>query len=191
MTLHKAFLRIICLIPLIGALPLGPAVSASEPVYRSIFDWCIHKDKLSGTTRNLVETLLLKAETTDCGIAQQRLSQMTSLNLDATPLSNPDQVTAGPISDLRPLSTLTQLTSLNLYHQQLTDLRPLSSLVNLRYLDLRGTGITNIEPLAALKNLRIVDLRENLIPDLQPLGDLPKLEQVYFIDHRPWSAPPK
>ncbi|MGR3275633.1 leucine-rich repeat domain-containing protein [Acaryochloris marina NIES-2412] len=183
MAYRNSLLKPIYLMLLTGVFTFKLSMAiACKPVYESIYDWCIHKNKLSGTTRNLIETLLLKAETTDCTLAQQRLSQMTYLNLDATPLSDPNQVTAGPISDLRPLSTLMQLKGLNLYHQQLTDLRPLASLVNLSYVDLRGTGITNIEPLSALKNLRELDLRENFIRDLRPLADLPKLERLRLSD---------
>ncbi|QUY43352.1 leucine-rich repeat domain-containing protein [Acaryochloris marina] len=183
MAYRKVLLKPIYLMLLTGVFTFRLSMAiACKPVYRSIYDWCIHKNKLSGTTRNLIETLLLKAETTDCTLAQQRLSQMTYLNLDATPLSDPNQVTAGPISDLRPLSTLTQLKGLNLYHQQLTDLRPLASLVNLGYINLQGTGITKIELLSALKNLKSLDLRDNPITDFRPLGDLPKLKQLYLGD---------
>lgn len=139
-------------------------------------------NQLSGTTRNLVETLLLKMETKQCDLAHDRLQLVQYLNLDATPLSDPNPVTTGPISDLRPLSSLTNLKGLNLYHQPLTGLKPLSALVNLTYLDLRGTGVTDITPLAPLKNLQTLDLRENAITSWQPLKALPRLQQLFLGD---------
>ncbi len=64
---------------------------------------------------------------------------MTSLWLDVN-----------QISDLTPLSGLTELTTLLLVENQITDASPLVGLVKLKYLNIRGNKLVDLEPLVAL-----------------------------------------
>ena len=74
------------------------------------------------------------------------------------------------ISDLNPLSNLTNLQRLYLRLQEITDISPLSRLTNLTTLDLvAGNQINDITPLTGLTNLTTLLLDDNLSSDLQPL----------------------
>ncbi|MCL1998329.1 MAG: leucine-rich repeat domain-containing protein, partial [Turicibacter sp.] len=76
------------------------------------------------------------------------------------------------LRDLEPLAELTNLRFLNLSSNQITDISPLASLVNLRDLDLSRNEITDLRPLAELANLEVLELWNNRIMDVRPLADL-------------------
>ena len=90
------------------------------------------------------------------------------------------------IQDLRPLSNLTHLTSLHIWHTTLKgpvtdlDLRPLTNLVQLEVLSLSGNGITDITPLSHLTKLRKLHLTHNYITDITPLSHLTKLRKLHL-----------
>src|SRR5262249_22252485 len=67
------------------------------------------------------------------------------------------------LSDLSPLASLAQLTTLYLWNcPQLSDLSPLASLTQLTLLDLRNCKqVSGITPLAGLSHLTTLDLRGN------------------------------
>ena len=73
------------------------------------------------------------------------------------------------ISDLSPLSGLTQLAGLDLEGNQISDISPLAGLTNLLILELGNNNISDISALAGLTNLRNVTLWENNISDISPL----------------------
>lgn len=79
------------------------------------------------------------------------------------------------ISDLSPLSNLTNLRELHLLNQEITDISPLAELTNLTKLDLGRNQISDIGPLSGLTDLSTVVLDGNLITDLQPLATNPGL----------------
>ena len=81
------------------------------------------------------------------------------------------------ITDLSPLSGLTNLTHLAISNLNLTvsDLSPILGLTNLRTLSLRGMNITDISALAGLTNLTSLWLDGNAITDLSPLSGLTNL----------------
>jgi hypothetical protein len=88
------------------------------------------------------------------------------------------------IQDLRPLSNLTNLKSLHIWHITLKgpvtdlDLRPLTNLVQLEVLSLEGNGITDITPLSHLTKLRRLHLTHNYITDITPLSHLIELREL-------------
>ena len=67
---------------------------------------------------------------------------------------------------------------LALKNNQLTDLGPLSGLTNLRCLELNENQIVDISALSALTNLTELNLSENEIADLTPLGSLTNLTRL-------------
>jgi Leucine-rich repeat (LRR) protein len=82
------------------------------------------------------------------------------------------------ITDLTPLSALTNLTKLGLSDNQInqiTDLTPLSALTNLTGLVLSDNQITDLTPLSALTNLTALYLNKNQITDLTPLNQITDL----------------
>jgi len=130
---------------------------------KTFVDWCLNKTSLSVETQRTVDAMLQVAKTTDCYQAEKLLSTQTRLFLNNS------------IADLRPLSTLTNLTGLDLNNNSITDLRPLSTLTNLTGLDLNNNSITDLRPLSTLTNLTGLDLGNNQITDLRPLSTLTNL----------------
>ena len=156
-------------------------------------------------------------------LTKEKLQEVTSLNVenegvyDITGLEFATNLTElaisqNPITDLRPLSNLTQLVKL--YFEYVPensidlDLRPLSTLINLEVLSLWNTWISaDISALAGLKKLRILELSSNQIEDisllkgltelrilqikgspikdLQPLANLTNLRHLYLSDVSP------
>ena len=84
------------------------------------------------------------------------------------------------ISDLSGLEHATNLTTLNLYGNQLTNISPLSRLEGLLSLDLGKNTITDIEPLKALTALTTLYLDRNPIIDFRPLSSLTNLGVLHL-----------
>jgi hypothetical protein len=94
------------------------------------------------------------------------------------------------LTDLRPLASFTQLTSLNLNgcymefggrncsHGKLSDISILANFTHLTELDLGQNSITDMSPLAALTELRVLDISDNPIIDLSPLSTLKNLTDL-------------
>src|SRR4029078_8617892 len=77
---------------------------------KTFADWCRQKASLSPEAKHTVEVLLQEVGTTDCDAANQKLFAIEALNL------NDNQ-----ISDIKPLKSLTHLTSLGLENNQISD----------------------------------------------------------------------
>jgi internalin A len=88
------------------------------------------------------------------------------------------------ITDLTPLSELTNLQHLDLGNNQITDLMPLSGLTNLQILNLRDNQITDLTPLSKLTNLQNLYLSRNQINDLTPLNDLTELQRLWLLSNQ-------
>jgi hypothetical protein len=102
---------------------------------------------------------------------------------DITPLTGMTNLTElflgrNNISDLTPLAGLTNLTKLNLHHNNISDLTPLAGLTNLTTLFLGRNNISDLTPLAGLTNLEELLLLNNNISDLTPLAGLTNLEEL-------------
>ena len=124
-------------------------------------------------------------------LTKEKLQEVISLNVenkgiyDITGLEFATSLTElaisqNPITDLRPLSNLTQLVQLYFEHVPENamdlDLRPLSTLINLEVLSLWNTWISaDISTLAGLKKLRVLELSSNQIEDISLLEGLTEL----------------
>jgi internalin A len=185
-------LATLCVFLFVSSLP-ARAFPSPETTPKTFADWCLNKNKESVETKHTVDVLLQAAETQDCNQANKFLSTSTPLILiltnkqitDLRPLSTLTNLTGldlgnNQITDLRPLSSLTNLTELYLYNNQITNLKPLSSLTNLTYLHLYNNQITDLRPLSPLTNLTGLWLEDNQIADLRPLSDLTKLAELYL-----------
>ena len=84
------------------------------------------------------------------------------------------------ISDLSPLSNLTNLTSLTLINNTISNLSPLTNLTSLTFLDLAGNNLSdsNLSPLTGLTSLTELGLSYNIISDLTPLSGLINLTDL-------------
>ena len=80
--------------------------------------------------------------------------------------------------DLKEISKLKSLESLNLSSTPIKDLSFISELVNLKQLYLCYDEITDISPLSSLKQLNFLCLSENSISDISPLSELTGLETL-------------
>ena len=84
------------------------------------------------------------------------------------------------IKDLSPLSGLVNLVELRLSSNQISDLTPLSELTSLSSLSLGDNQITDLTPLANLLSLTELGLENNQIRDLSPLSVLRNLANLYL-----------
>ncbi|MCG9134198.1 leucine-rich repeat domain-containing protein [Candidatus Poribacteria bacterium] len=95
------------------------------------------------------------------------------------------------ITDLSPLTNLTHLVELHIWHREVADMppvtnldiSPISGLINLEGLSLEYNGISDISQLAELKNLKFLGLSENTIEDISPLAGLKKLQHLNLSDN--------
>ena len=110
------------------------------------------------------------------------ISDITGLEF-ATNIKQLD-ISQNPLTDLRPLSNLIQLTGLHFWHfpgkSTNLDLRPLASLINLEVLFFEGNGISDITPLAGLRELRELYLTNNRIEEVHSLAGLINLEMLFL-----------
>lgn len=115
----------------------------------------------------------------DQNITNERLAEMVAsgeIPWNVTHLF----LSGNEISDLTPLSKLTNLQELSLVENRVTDLTPLSNLTNLQSLNLSKNQITDISSIANLTklggNFGALNLKDNQITDLTPLSGLKDLQ---------------
>ncbi len=139
---------------------------------QSFQQWCEQKNDLISETKKTVDLLLNVAVTTNCKKAMYKLKGLRSLSL----------ISRG-ITDLQPLSNLTNLTELFLGGNQISDINPLSGLTNLKTLNLSFNQISDVKPLASLTNLTELVLSANQIKDVSVFCKMPKLIQLYLFQN--------
>ncbi|MEG3959645.1 leucine-rich repeat domain-containing protein, partial [Microcoleus sp. herbarium2] len=88
------------------------------------------------------------------------------------------------ITDISFLGSLTHLTELDLYNNQITDISFLGLLTNLTELDLFDNQITDISFLGSLTNLIILNLGCNQITDISALRKLTHLKKLELFDNQ-------
>jgi hypothetical protein len=102
---------------------------------------------------------------------------------DITPLTGLTNLTelvleSNNVGDILPLAGLTNLTKLNLHQNNISDLTPLAGLTNLTTLFLGRNNISDLTPLSGLTNLEELLLLNNNITDITPLAGLTNLEEL-------------
>ena len=115
--------------------------------------------------------------------ATSQLDLASSNISDISPLTGLSDLTLlrlnnNTITDISPLSGLMNLTSLSLYENRITDLTPLAGLTNLTSIALWSNNISDITPLAGLTNLTSLELGGSQITDLTPLAGLTNLTNI-------------
>lgn len=88
------------------------------------------------------------------------------------------------IKNIEILKDLNLLKVLYFRNTQVSDLRPLTALTQLTLLDLRYNEIKDISPLGKLKELKHLNLKNNKINNVGVLGELPQLEKLYLRDNK-------
>ena len=79
------------------------------------------------------------------------------------------------VSDVSPLTALTQLTRLNLGGTAVSDVSPLANLTQLETLVLQYTAVSDVSRLAALTQLTELNLYDTAVSDVSPLTALTQL----------------
>ena len=105
-------------------------------------------------------------------------TNLTGLHLGDTRVEGEGWINSNSVSDLSPLSGLTNLTGLWLERNAFTDISPLAGLTNLTELNLGGNNLSNISPVAGLTNLRQLWLWDNNISDISPVAGLTNLIEL-------------
>lgn len=117
-------------------------IQRSKQFNSSFSSLCKQKHTLNRETQYTIKILLQKAGTQNCDRAEIILNKRKILDLSSH-----------KISDLSPLSRLTNLTELYLSYNQIKDLSPLSRLTNLNFLFLESNQISDLSPLSRLTKL--------------------------------------
>ena len=108
----------------------------------------------------------------------EHATNLTNLLLGETHVEGVGWINSNSVSDLSPLSGLTNLTGLWLERNAFTDISPLAGLTNLTELNLGGNNLSNISPVAGLTNLRQLWLWDNNISDISPVAGLTNLIEL-------------
>tara|TARA_Y100000588_G_scaffold392014_1_gene502483 strand:- start:1466 stop:2512 length:1047 start_codon:yes stop_codon:yes gene_type:complete len=127
--------------------------------------------------QNLEELTLTSNTITDLTPIAQ-LKKLRQLDLSAEYITDPLRM----LSDILPLSELTELEDLWLSHNSIHDLSPLADLTKLKQLHVWPNPITELSPLSSLTKLERLSIGVNGIKDLSPLYALKKLEWLFFMD---------
>jgi len=98
-------------------------------------------------------------------------------------------VTAGTVSDLSPLSGMTQLQFLDLSDNNITNISALTGLTRLNFLFLSSNKISDISTVAGMTKLQEVELDGNMISDISPLNNHNDLAFLYLTGNVVSSLP--
>ncbi|MEI7982314.1 MAG: leucine-rich repeat domain-containing protein, partial [Bacteroidota bacterium] len=94
------------------------------------------------------------------------------------------------ISNLEPVSKLSELTSVNISGTPVSDLMPLRNLNKLESLDISNTSVVTLEPLRYCTNLHNLKLRGTAVGDLNILTVFPALESLDISSTKATSLDP-
>ncbi|WP_316233340.1 leucine-rich repeat domain-containing protein [Bradyrhizobium sp. SZCCHNPS2010] len=102
----------------------------------------------------------------------QGFGHLTSLTISQMPASRPGVV------DPSVLSSLTNLTELNLPMTRIRTLDFAASLKKLRVLNVGQTSVGDLSPLSKIEELEKLDVRDTRVTDLSPLANNPNLREL-------------
>ncbi|CAL5989334.1 ABC_transporter substrate-binding protein [Hexamita inflata] len=109
------------------------------------------------------------AQASYAGLEQMR--QLTYLRIDSN---------MPPLKHINFISTLVNLTNLDLSFNQIEDLRPLQNLIGLKEINLSHNDIEDISPLRKLVKTESLQLGYNKIVDINPLKYLKELKELHI-----------
>ena len=109
---------------------------------------------------------------------------LTWLDLGTVYVSGEGYINSNEISNLSPLSGLTNLERLDLGDNSISDVSALASalsgLTSLEWLDLSSNSISDVSALSGLTSLETLWLGSNSISDITPLSGLTSLKTLWF-----------
>ena len=175
-----------------SGMAAGPPVSIPDAGLRGRIGAALGKAAADAVGVNEVAALVV-LDARDAGVTDLTGIEH-AVNLEGLDLGH------NPLTDLRPLSSLTALRRLNLdgtgadpwelaalhglkelslRSSALADVWPLRSMNGLEVLDLAGNRIDDLAALAALANLRVLDVSGNRVAELSPLAGLDRLRELH------------
>ena len=153
----------------------SPAVAIPDPNLRAAIAAALGKERAAPITHAEIKTLN-RLEANDSGISDltglEFATNLSYLNLSSWPS---DDLPDNNISDVSPLTGLTDLTTLLIGGNNVSDLSPLSKLTNLTELWLESNSISVVSHLSGLPDLKELSLSDNNISDVSPLTGLTDL----------------
>ena len=159
--------------PIMVLTESAKAQDVSYETFKTFQDWCENKDSLSKEIRQTVDILIEKAKTSDCKLANEKLSNYRDLN-----------ITNRGISNLLPLISFSNLTRLNLNKNQIVSIQPLEKLTKLTELGISDNRISDLSPLRNMKDLTFLAVKRNQISDVSPLQNLTNLQSLFLDDNK-------
>ena len=107
--------------------------------------------------------------------------QISSLEgLGAFPFLYDVFIDSAALTDISPLSEISNLQYLSLSNNQITDISVLSNFDSLYYISFRDNQISDLSPLSNSPNIYLVDITNNDVSDLSPLAQLSNLQIAYL-----------
>ena len=163
----------------------GATVTIPDANLRAVITDSLGKARNASITRAEMATL------TRIDAPNKGIRSLTGLehatNLQRLGLSrvrvNDEWINSNDISNLSPLSNLTNLTYLSLTSNSISDISVLSNLTNLTGLDLGDNSISDISVLSNLTNLTVLGLSGNSISDISALSNLTNLTVLGLWDN--------
>lgn len=170
-----------------------PVANFPDPIFEALIRWKIEKPIGPIYGSDLLSITRLSAMGTAEGIQTiagieyclnlEEIYFESTLITDLTPLSELSNLTflmiwGNSIRDIAPLSKLTQLKNLMLVDGFIREISHLNTLVNLEELWLSTNMITDISPVSGLSKLKVLYLTRNQISDISPLSQLTGLEEL-------------
>jgi len=118
-------------------------------------------------------------------LTKKDYKKVTNLNLSNSSIYGHNLTPRGsvsPFKNIEPLSSLMNLTDLDLSGTYVLSIEPIKNFRNLQELDISYTDIFDFEPLKELKNLQRLRMIKTKVSDLEPLKGLTKLRTLSIIN---------
>ena len=163
-----------------------PTANIPDPNLRTAVEMALNKQ--AGVPITVAEmTTLLGLTARNANISDltglELATNLALLDLGSR-LDDPDALgNSNSVSDLSPLSGLTNLLVLYLTSNAISDISPLSGLTKLHDLSLSGNAISDISALSSLTRLEWLYLTSNAISDISVLSGLTNLSDLYLSDN--------
>ncbi|CAL5989398.1 leucine-rich_repeat domain-containing protein [Hexamita inflata] len=157
LTIEKSIYDIVQNIQFVDQLPIN--------VLKVYYSYDIRFDRVPSKITNLQFTN--SPQTNFTGLEQMKQLMILSLN-------------DNQLSQINFISSLINLTNLNVCSNIIKDLSPLQNLIQLKEINLNFNKIQDISPLKKLVKLEIIHLNSNQVIDVHPLKYLKELTQLYI-----------
>lgn len=138
-----------------------------------LIKWRISRDTLTFAAQDSLYLSLSDSLHLSAGFIDRQLKRITSLDtLDISGNSG--------ITNLEPLSRLSDLQRLNCSHTLVSDLMPLRNMSKLRHLDCSHTAVASLSSLIYSTSLQSVNIGYTLVSDIEPAINFTALEAFYL-----------